>query len=156
MHNQGGRFLRLFGNIFFSFLGVLLAVALVMLLLRLISTGFDAIPWFTYFYMCMILLIPPSLFGTVYFIFFKKTSLHPAAAVKYISYVLFIAGLLSWLTVLIVDFKEFFTNHYPDIDRYHGYNLLFLFIHVAVIFFTGVMQALTTEKEKDWMEKHVK
>jgi len=153
MYNGSGRFLRLFGNIFFSVLGIILSIALVMLLLRLISSGFDAIPWFTYFYMCIIILIPPVLFGTVYIIFFKKTKYHPSKLVQMISYGLFIAGIISWGAILTLDFTEFFRNNYPDIDRYHAYNLLILFINVAVIFFTGVMQALTTEKEKDWMER---
>ena len=154
MHNQAGRFLRLFGNILFSVIGFVLLVSLVMLLLRLISSGFDAIPWFTYFYMCLIILIPPTLFVTVYIIFFKKTKFHPSKTVRLVSYSLFSAGILSWFICLFIDFREFFTNHYPDIEKYYGYNLLFLFINVAVIFFTGVLQALTTEKEKDWMEKH--
>jgi len=156
MYNQGGRFLRLFGNILFSLIGIIVLVALIMLALRLISSGFDAIPWFTYFYMCIVLLIPPTLFGTVHIIFFRKTKYHPSSLVKYISYFLFTSGLISWSVVLFIDFKEFFTNYYPDIERYYAFNLLILFINVAVIFFTGVLQALTTEKEKDWMDKYVK
>lgn len=154
MYNQQGRFLRLFGNILFSVIGFILAVALIMLALRLISSGFDAIPWFTYFYMCLIILIPPTLFGTVYIIFFRKTKFHPSKAVRLVSYCLFLTGIIFWGIVLTIDFKEFFKNNYPDIDRYYAYNLLILFINVAVIFFTGVLQALTTAKEKDWMEKH--
>ncbi|MEN9964637.1 MAG: hypothetical protein RL582_1732, partial [Bacteroidota bacterium] len=34
------------------------------------------------------------------------------------------------------------------------YNLIPLFSTVALIFFMGVLQALTTEKEKDWMDKY--
>lgn len=153
MYNQSGRFLRLFGNIFFSLIGIIVLVALIMLALRLISSGFDAIPWFTYFYMCIVLLIPPTLFGTVHIIFFRKTKYHPSTWVKYISYFLFTPLLISWAVILIIDFKEFFTNHYPDIERYYAFNLLILFINVAVVFFIGVLQALTTEKEKDWMER---
>ena len=155
MYNQGGRFLRLFGNIFLSLIGIIVLVALIMLTLRLISSGFDAIPWFTYFYMCIVLLIPPILFGSVHIIFFRRTKYHPSTWVKYLSYFLFATGIISWGVVLIIDFKEFFTNHYPEIERYYAFNLLILFINVAVIFFTGVLQALTTEKEKDWMDKYV-
>jgi hypothetical protein len=32
--------------------------------------------------------------------------------------------------------------------------LIPLFSTVALIFFMGVLQALTTEKEKDWMDKY--
>ncbi len=153
MYNQSGKFFRLFATIFFSVVGFVLAIGLLMLLLRLIVSSFDQIPWFTYFYMCIIILLTPCLFITVYSIFLKKTVYHPSKPVKMISYLVFTMAILSWLTVLTIDFIEFFKNGYPDIDRYYGYNLLFLFINVAIIFFSGVMQALTTEKEKDWMEK---
>ena len=156
MDRQGGRFLRLFGNIFFSVVGLILVIALVLLGLRLITSGFDRIPWFNFFYMCLLLLMPPAFFSGVYIIFSKRTSRHPSNAVRWISRLLFFSGIASWAVILVVDLVEFFRNNDPDIDRYYCFNLLILFINICVIFFTGVLQALTAAKEKDWMDKYNK
>jgi K+-transporting ATPase A subunit len=67
---------------------------------------------------------------------------------------LFAVGILIWIVLLVIDFVNFFKNGYQDIGKYFSYQLLPLTSNVAVVFLTGVMQALTTAKEKDWMEKH--
>ena len=59
-----------------------------------------------------------------------------------------------WIGLLVLDFINFLKNGYPDIDKYFSYQILVLSSSVAVIFFIGILQALTTAKEKDWMEKY--
>ena len=51
------------------------------------------------------------------------------------------------------DVVKFFTTQATDTDKYYSYNLLFLVCNGALIFLIGILQALTTEKEKNWMER---
>jgi len=155
MEDQFSKYLRLFGTIFFTFLGFIVAIALLLLGFRLLFGLVSYIPWFTYVYMIIILLVPPALFITVYLIYFKRTKVHPSRPVRLISYILFSVALIAWAFFLVGDMIRFFKSGYTSIDRYNCFNLLFLFCNVEGIFFIGVMQALTTAKEKDWMEKHL-
>jgi hypothetical protein len=116
--------------------------------------GLDYIPWFTYGYMCVMLLIPPVFFSTVFIIFWKRTIRYPGKAIRIISFAIFLFFILGWSTVLISDFVVFFKNNFGDIVKYNAYNLLYLSATIFMIFFTGIMQALGMPKEVDWMEKH--
>jgi len=153
MDDTFGKYLRLFGTLFFTFIGFILAFALLMLGVRLFFGVLSFIPWFSYVYMILILMFPTALFVSVYIIYFKRTGKHPSIAVRVISYFLFVIALFSWGFFFVRDIQVFFKHYYYTIDRYETYNLLFLACNVGCIFFTGVMQALSTEKEKDWMEK---
>ena len=154
MEDQFSKYLRLFGNILFSFIGFILISALILLGLRWLMGALDYMSWFRYVYMCCMLLLPAGLFISVYVIFFKRTKKHPAQFVRLFSNLLFAVGILMWITLLVIDFVNFFTNGYQDIDKYFSFHLLVLTSNVAVVFLTGVLQALTTAKEKDWMEKY--
>ena len=154
MGDQFGKFIRLFGNIFFSFIGFIVLISLLLLGLRFFMGALDYLSWLRYFYLSLMLLIPSVLFITVFTIFFKRTKFHPSKPVRIISDTIFISAILSWLVVLGFDSIQFLKHGYPDIDKYYSYNMLYLVINVATIFIVGVIQALTTAKEKDWMEKH--
>lgn len=97
--------------------------------------------------------LAPAIFMSVYFIFFKRTKKHPVKAVKIISQVLFIAGFLISLTVLVFDMIFFFTKFNTDITGYYGLSLTFLAGNVAMLFLIAIVQALTTNKEVDWMDR---
>ncbi len=155
METQLGKFIRLFGNIFFSAIGFILLIVFFLLGLRLVLGAIDYIPWISFVYMSFMLLIPATLFVTVFVIFYKRTKIHPVKIVRWLSNIIFLLAISSWIIILVNDGITFFKNGYPDIDKYFSYNLLFLVINVGVIFFTGVIQALSTAKEKDWMDKHV-
>lgn len=98
--------------------------------------------------------LAPALFMSVYYIFFKRTKKHPVRAVKIISQVLFVAGFVISLVVLIYDMISFFSRFKTDITSYHGLSLGFLAGNVAMLFLIAIVQAFTTKKEVDWMEKH--
>ncbi len=154
MEDQLSKFIRLFGNIFFSFIGFILLSAISLLGLRLLMGVLDYMSWFSYVYMCFMLILPPGLFITVYWIFFKRTKRHPSGFVRFFSNLIFLTGLLMWVVLMVLDFLTFFNSGYQDIDKYNSYQLLILASNVTAIFFTGVVQALTVPKEKDWMEKY--
>lgn len=153
MEDHFGKYLRLFGSIFFLALGSLVALVLVLLAVRLLFGLMSYIPWITYIYTLFILLIPATLFVTTFIIYFKRTFSHPDKFARWISYFLFSAALIAWAIFLFSDVLIFYEHAYTTIGMYHSYDMIFLASNVACIFIVGVIQALTTAKEKDWMEK---
>jgi hypothetical protein len=114
----------------------------------------DSISWFSYVYIAFMLIVPAAVFISVFSIFFKKTKCHPSGIVRMISKAVFIVGILGWIIALVMDAFIFIKKGYTDIDKYNSYNLLFIASNGFVIFLIGIIQALTTEKEKDWMDKY--
>lgn len=153
MEDRFGKYLRLFGSIFFLVIGFIIAFILVLLGIKLLFGLLSYIPWFTYIYIIFIILVPSSLFMTVFIIYFKRTSFHPNKLIRYISYFLFSALLIAWVVFLFLDMKIFYEHAYLSIGMYHSYDMIFLIANVACIFIVGVMQAFTTKKEVDWMER---
>ncbi len=96
----------------------------------------------------------PAVFSTVYVIFFKRTKKHPSATVRIISKAIFVTGLAISMVVLVIDMISFFTGFKTDITAYHGLSLTFLAGNVGMLFLIAIIQAFTTKKEIDWMERH--
>ena len=97
--------------------------------------------------------LTPAVFMSVYYIFFKRTKHHPAAAVKIISQIFFVIGFVAAIAVLIYDMRIFFTKYSTDIASYSGYSLAFVAGNIAVLFIIAIVQAFTTNKEVDWMDR---
>jgi hypothetical protein len=153
MDDQYGKYIRLFGTLFFTLIGFIVSLLLLMLGLRLFFGLLSYIPWFTYIYMIFIIMVPSALFISVFIVYMRRTAFHPSRIIRYISYTLFSIALLAWGICLFLDLKTFFTYAYVEIGRYNSFNMLFLASNVACIFLVGIMQAFTTAKEKDWMER---
>ncbi len=151
---DNGKYIRLFGTIFFTFIGFVVVMLLLMLGLRLIFGILDFIPWFSLFFTLLIICVPAIIFITVYFIYFKHSKGHASAPVKLFSNLMFAIAVGFWIYFWVTDIFIFFKHHYNGIDSYHTYNLAFLAANVGLIFFIGIVQALTTKKEVDWMERH--
>ena len=90
---------------------------------------------------------------SVYYIFLKRTKNHPGAAVKIISKIVFISGFIISLAVLVYDMRAFFTKYSTDIAGYLGYSLTYAAGNVSILFLIAIIQALTTNKEVDWMDR---
>ncbi len=153
MDDQFGKYLRLFGSLFFLVIGFIFALILLLIGVRLLFGLMSYIPWFTYVYIIFILLVPSVLFITAYLIYFKRTARHPNKIVKWISYLLFSAALIAWMISLVLDIGIFYKHAYTSIGMYYSYDMIFLIANVACFFLVGVMQAFTTNKEVDWMER---
>lgn len=97
--------------------------------------------------------LAPALFMSVYYIFFKRTRNHPVELVKLISRILFVIGFVVSLAVLVYDMRSFFTKYSTDIAGYLGFSLAYLAGNVAILFIIAIIQALTTGKEVDWMDR---
>ncbi|MEI7735143.1 MAG: hypothetical protein WCI49_06730 [Ferruginibacter sp.] len=104
----------------------------------------------------VVVVLPVAVFSTVYYIFFKRTKYHPAVAVKIISQLLFILGFLYCCITLVMGIRQYFTIKIHDITGYSTYSLLFLAGNIGMLFFLAIIQAFTTDKEEDWMEKRRK
>lgn len=98
--------------------------------------------------------LAPAVFMTVYYIFFKRTKKHPEPVVKIVSQIIFVAGFLISLVVLVLDMISFFTKFNTDISGYHGLGLTYLAGNVALLFLIAIIQAFTTKKEVDWMDRN--
>ena len=97
--------------------------------------------------------LAPAVFMSVYFIFFRRTKKHPAKSIKIISQIIFVTGFLISVVVLVFDMISFFTQFNTDITGYHGLSLTYLAGNVAILFLIAIVQAFTTNKEVDWMDR---
>ncbi len=149
-----GKYIRLFGNIFFTFIGFIVLMILIMLGCRLFFDLLSFLPWTVYIYMLFIITVPAAIFIPVYVVYFRRTKRHPSLAVRYVSYGIFTIALLLWAIAFASDIFDFFKHYSATIASYKSYELYFLAANVAAIFFVGILQALTMTKEVDWMEKY--
>jgi len=153
MEDRFGKYLRLLGSIFFLVLGFIVAVILLLLTVRLFFGLMSYIPWITYIYMIFIILVPAALFIPAYIVYIRRTTSHPNKMVKWISYMIFTLAIATWSVFLFMDMVTFYKHAYTAIGMYKSYDMVFLAVNVASFFLVGVMQAFTTAKEKDWMER---
>ncbi len=100
-----------------------------------------------------IITLAPALFSSVYVIYFKRTKTHPSAIVRIISRIVFIAGVICSIAVLVSDIITYFAKYGIDISVYRCFSLAYLAGNVAMIFLIGIIQAFTTQKEADWMDR---
>lgn len=153
MEDKYSKYLQLSMNIFFVFIGFIAILLGGLFALRYIMGVLDYIPWFSYLFTIFIMLVPSVLMIAIFVIYFKRTKTHPSVAVKWISLVLFSIAILGWGYFMVMDVIYFFKTGAREVGKYNSYNVIYLSASVATIFLVGVMQALSTEKEKDWMEK---
>ena len=107
MEDHFGKYLRLFGTIFFSVIGFIVVLALLLLGIKLVFGLMSYIPWITYVYMVFILLVPSGLFIPAYFIYLKRTVDHPNKTIRFISYLIFTAAIITWSVFLVLDMITF-------------------------------------------------
>jgi len=153
MEDKLSRFIKLFGLLLMSFILVIIFLVLIMLGLRLFFDQVGNMPWMTWAYRMLILSLPAAIMTTAYVIFMKRIGGHPARYVRWISYLLIGAAAVWMLFAFTMDVISFVQKPVNTISTFLSYDKYFLAGHVSLLFFTGVLQALTTEKEKDWMER---
>ena len=153
MEDKLSRFIGIFWGVFFSFVGFIIFLILLLLGLKFVLGGLDRFSWFSYFYTSFFILLPACFFCSIYWIYFRRTRTYPVVWVRYFSNVVFFVFIGLWIYLLAKDGQLFFKKSYTTIDKYESYNLLFLSVNIATLFLIGIIQALSTEKEKDWMQK---
>jgi hypothetical protein len=151
------RFIK-YSKLYFLIFGLFLAVPVFTALLVGFFYGFFKIfasrP-LDIFYELVIIVIPPALFAAVYYIFIKRTKNHPSRPVKIISQCLFIIAFCICLIILVLDLTGYFKLTYGgyDISHFKSYSLPFMAGNIALMFIIALLQAFTTNKEEDWLEK---
>lgn len=101
----------------------------------------------------VIISIPPAVFLSAYSIFSKRTKTHPSSYIRTISQILFFIGIGCGLVIMVISLIDYFKKGHHNITDYLSFNLAFLAGNVAALFIIAILQALTTKKEEDWMEK---
>jgi hypothetical protein len=152
--NPNGSIPELMGRVVLLLIGFILSIVLLMVGLKYLFMGLDQFSFFQNFYLLTMVMLPAVFFITVFVIFFLRTTQHVSTPVRYLSYAVFSVSVLGWLYFLISDVALFFGKGYTEISKYQSFSLLFLSSSIGTIFFIGVIQALTTGKETDWMDKY--
>ncbi len=153
MEDRFSKYFQLSFNLFFTFIGFILSLVIVMLGLKYILRFLDYLPFVVYIYTLFIIVVPGALFLSIFSIFFKRTAVQPSKIVRGISYTVFAIALIAWAVFFVMDMITFVKTGSRMIGSYYSYNIFLLAGSVATIFLIGILQALSTEKEKDWMEK---
>ena len=146
------KFTKLYILIFLLFISIPVIFGLVLTSLYQFSKLVSSRP-VDMFFEIAIMAVPVAVFSTAFVIFFRRTKKHPSQIVRGISYFLFIIALCGCVAVLGLDMYSFFTEHGHVITDYKSFSLLFLAGNIALLFIIALMQAFTTEKEKDWMDR---
>lgn len=103
-----------------------------------------------------VIAIPPAIFSSVYFIFIKRTKYHPSPLVKIISQTIFVIGLMFCIYTLAINFWDYYKTGRHNITTYTTFSLPFLAGNIGTLFIIAIIQAFTTNKEEDWLEKRKK
>jgi hypothetical protein len=101
-----------------------------------------------------VITLAPALFSSVFVIFYKRTLKHHVAWVRFVSIIFFVAGIIISATVLIIDMISFFSKFNIDIRAYRCFSLPYMAGNVAGLFLIAIIQAFTTNKEVDWMDRN--
>ena len=146
------KYSRLYLFIFLLFLSIPVVFGLVIATFYGFSKMISSAP-VDIFFELMIISIPAAIFTTAYVIFFIRTKRHPSPLIRIISRILFIIGTLVSCTFLVLDIISYFHKQNNDVSNYHCFNIFFLAGNIGGLFLIAIMQAFTTSKEKDWLEK---
>jgi predicted membrane protein len=101
----------------------------------------------------LIISLPPAIFTAAYYIFSKRTKTHPSAVVRMISQAFFMIGICCSILILVWSIITYFRSGHQDVSAYQSCSLAFLAGSTGGLFLIAIIQAFTTNKEEDWMEK---
>ena len=152
MDDRFTKFSKLYFLVFLLFLSVPVAFSLVMSVFYGFSKLISSRPVDVIFEL-VVITIPAAVFSSAYYIFSKRTKTHPSAVVRVTSQIVFWGGIGCSIAVLVVSIIDYFKSGYHNITDYISFSLAFLAGNVAALFLIAILQALTTKKEEDWMEK---
>lgn len=146
------KFTKLYILIFLLFLSIPVIIGFVLASMYGLSKLISSRPVDMAFEL-IVVVIPVAIFSTAYVIFFRSTKKHPSRIVRTVSYFLFIAALLGCAFVLIIDIISFFQVRGHNITDYNTFRQYFLAGNIALLFLIALLQAFTTRKEVDWMDR---
>ncbi len=136
-----------------TFVCFVAGVSLLVFLLQFLFIPVFKMRWFELLFYLSILSSPFVLFEFVHIVFFKRTRHHPSSVIRVISRVLFLAGMAYCALYYVLDLISFFNREYTAVNQFRTFDLRFLCINIFGLFAIAILQAATTAKEKDWMER---
>jgi hypothetical protein len=153
MEDRFVKYSKLYALIFLLFLSVPVILGLIIAafygISKLVSSSYIDIS-----FGLAVVSMAPALFSAVYAIFLKRTKKHPVGWVRIISSMLFVIGIVVSVYVLVVDMVSFFTKFKIDISAYQSFSLVYMAGNVAMLFLIAIIQAFTSSKEVDWMDRN--
>ena len=152
MEDKFTRYTKLYILIFLMFLSIPVVIGLVIGAFygfsKLISFGpVDIV------FQLLIISVPAAVFASADVIFFKRTKQHPSAVIRTCSKILFVTGIIFCAVFLVLDILVFFKKPGNDITDYRCFSISFLAANIGGLFLIAIIQAFTTKKEKDWMDR---
>jgi len=151
MEDKFIRYSKLYFLIFLLFLSVPVIIGLIITAFY----GFSKVvsgPILDTVFELLVISVPCAIFASAHYIFFKRTKFHPSAIVRTISRAFFAIGFCLAIAFLVMDFINYFHKR-SDVGNYGSFGLWYLVGNIAGLFLMAIIQALTTQKEKDWMER---
>jgi membrane associated rhomboid family serine protease len=155
MDDRFTKYSKLYFLVFLVLLAVPVAFALLIATFYGFSTIISSRPVDIIFEL-VVIGIPSAVFATAHYIFFKRTKQHPSVPVKIISQILFLIGICCSLFFLALSIIAYFKKGYNNITDYLTFHIAFLAGNIGGLFLIAIIQAFTTKKEEDWMEKRNK
>ena len=152
MEDRFVKYSKLYAIIFLMFLSVPVLLGLIVAVFYGVSKVVSS-TYVDIIFGLGVITLAPALFSSVYVIFFKRTKQHPVAWVRLVSMILFSAGIIISIAVLIMDMINFFDKFKIDITSYYCFSLVYMAGNVGMLFLIAIIQAFTTQKEVDWMER---
>ncbi len=152
MHTKS-KYFELAIAIFLSIAGFFLLLAIIFYILKYFIAGVNLIPGIQKAFAFCILSLPAFVLLPVYAIFGRRTKNHPSVAVRGISYLLVGLALLAIIVVYIFDLSTFFRTGNADIMDYYCFDHYFIVPGITLLFVLATLQALTSAKETDWMDR---
>lgn len=151
MEDKFIRYSKLYFLVFLLFLSVPVIIGLIIASLWGFSKVISSAPMDVVFEL-LIMSIPCAIFASAEYIFFRRTRFHPSNVVRVISRVLLAIGFCLAIIFLIMDIITYF--HKPvDVNDYRSFNMWYLVGNIGGLFLVAIVQAFTTQKEKDWMDR---
>ena len=151
-----GRYIRLFANIFFSFVFLLLFLVAIFFLIKYVFGFLDSFSFTEIFFRSVMILAPGIFFLSVVLYYWKRTRKVLAPVARYISFIIFAVMLAAWVYSMISDMIIFSKHGYDDIKRYFSFSLTMLAGSIGLIFLVGMIQALAEPEEEDWLAANAK
>jgi len=152
MDDRFTKYSKLYFLVFLLFLSIPVTFALIMSVFYGFSKLISSRPVDIVFEL-VVISIPPAVFSAAFYIFSKRTKAHPSAMVRMISQIIFFTGICCGVIVLVISIIDYFKKGHHNITDYISFSLAFLAGNIAALFLIAIMQAFTTKKEEDWMEK---
>jgi hypothetical protein len=136
------------------FFGFILAIALLILILRLLSVTLFELPGTEPVYHYLVSIVPYVIFSGAYYYLYRKIGQSKNKTAKFIAAIFLFIGCVICLVCFVLVSMLCFNVHKNWLDDFNdnsGYNLV---AQLIIVFLTAMTLGFGDPKEKDWLEKN--